>query len=200
MFRAVTGTLILQHTIVDTYYFLNQKELEYEGRRYKTDKDGCILPVQIKKNAHHNEDSFDASNIYPSRVGEVTAVTTEDGKDDDGNPVTFTTLSIRQFPLILTTVIAVFQMKKATIIFQTGVLTGREFDIVQTDKDLTGYDHATRTFELVSLEEDGVTLPNENLKPAIGDKYAVFNIKLPQATYKMMQPRRARHGKCLKKQ
>ena len=67
------------------------------------------------------------------------------------------------------------------MIFQTGVLTGREFDIVQTDTDLTGYDHATRTFELVPLEEDGVTLPNENLKPAIGDKYAIFNIKLPQA-------------------
>lgn len=157
------------------------KELEYEGRRYKTDKDGMYITRADKEVAQYNEDSFDASNIYPSRVGEVTAVTTEDGKDDEGNPVTFYNIVDTTIPADLNYRDCRIPNEKATIIFQTGVLTGREFDIVQTDKDLTGYDHATRTFELVSLEEDGVTLPNENLKPAIGDKYAVFNIKLPQA-------------------
>lgn len=157
------------------------KELEYEGRRYKTDKDGMYITRADKEVAQYNEDSFDASNIYPSRVGEVTAVTTEDGKDDEGNPVTFYNIVDKTIPADLNYRDCRIPNEKATIIFQTGVLTGREFDIVQTDKDLTGYDHATRTFELVSLEEDGVTLPNENLKPAIGDKYAVFNIKLPQA-------------------
>ena len=157
------------------------KELEYEGRRYKTDKDGMYITRADKEIAQYNEDSFDASNIYPSRVGEVTAVTTEDGKDDAGNPVTFYNIVDTTIPADLNYRDCRIPNEKATIIFQTGVLTGREFDIVQTDKDLTGYDHATRTFELVSLEEDGVTLPNENLKPAIGDKYAVFNIKLPQA-------------------
>ena len=157
------------------------KELEYEGRRYKTDKDGMYITRADKEIAQYNEDSFDASNIYPSRVGEVTAVTTEDGKDDEGNPVTFYNIVDTTIPADLNYRDCRIPNEKATIIFQTGVLTGREFDIVQTDKDLTGYDHATRTFELVSLEEDGVTLPNENLKPAIGDKYAVFNIKLPQA-------------------
>lgn len=157
------------------------KELEYEGRRYKTDKDGMYITRADKEVAQYNEGSFDASNIYPSRVGEVTAVTTEDGKDDEGNPVTFYNIVDKTIPADLNYRDCRIPNEKATIIFQTGVLTGREFDIVQTDKDLTGYDHATRTFELVSLEEDGVTLPNENLKPAIGDKYAVFNIKLPQA-------------------
>lgn len=157
------------------------KELEYEGRRYKTDKDGMYITRADKEVAQYNEDSFDASNIYPSRVGEVTAVTTEDGKDDEGNPVTFYNIVDTTIPADLNYRDCRIPNEKATIIFQTGVLTGREFDIVQTDKDLTGYDHATRTFELVSLEEDGVTLPNENLKPDIGDKYAVFNIKLPQA-------------------
>lgn len=157
------------------------KELEYEGRRYKTDKDGMYITRADKEVAQYNEDSFDASNIYPSRVGEVTAVTTEDGKDDEGNPVTFYNIVDTTIPADLNYRDCRIPNEKATIIFQTGVLTGREFDIVQTDKDLTGYDHATRTFELVSLEEDGITLPNENLKPAIGDKYAVFNIKLPQA-------------------
>lgn len=134
-----------------------------------------------KEVSQYNEDSYDASNIYPSRVGEVTAVTTEEGKDDAGNPVTFYNIVDSTIPADLNYRDCRIAGEKATMIFQTGVLTGREFDIVQTDTDLTGYDHATRTFELVPLEEDGVTLPNENLKPAIGDKYAIFNIKLPQA-------------------
>ena len=157
------------------------KELEYEGRKYKTDKDGMYITRADKEVSQYNEDSYDASNIYPSRVGEVTAVTTEEGTDNEGNPVTFYNIVDTTIPADLNYRDCRIAGEKATMIFQTGVLTGREFDIVQTDTDLTGYDHATRTFELVPLEEDGVTLPNENLKPAIGDKYAIFNIKLPQA-------------------
>ena len=157
------------------------KELEYEGRKYKTDKDGMYITRADKEVSQYNEDSYDASNIYPSRVGEVTAVTTEEGTDNKGNPVTFYNIVDTTIPADLNYRDCRIAGEKATMIFQTGVLTGREFDIVQTDTDLTGYDHATRTFELVPLEEDGVTLPNENLKPAIGDKYAIFNIKLPQA-------------------
>lgn len=157
------------------------KELEYEGRKYKTDKDGMYITRADKEVSQYNEDSYDASNIYPSRVGEVTAVTTEEGTDNEGNPVTFYNIVDTTIPADLNYRDCRIAGEKATMIFQTGVLTGREFDIVQTDTDLTGYDHATRTFKLVPLEEDGVTLPNENLKPAIGDKYAIFNIKLPQA-------------------
>ena len=157
------------------------KELEYEGRKYKTDKDGMYITRADKEISQYNEDSYDASNIYPSRVGEVTAITTEPGKDDEGNPVTFYNIVDTTIPEDLNYRDCRIPNEKATLIFQTGVLTGREFDIVQTDKDLTGYNHATRTFEFVPLEEDGVTLPNENLKPSIGDKYAIFNIKLPQS-------------------
>ena len=157
------------------------KELEYEGRKYKTDKDGMYITRADKEVSQYDEDSYDASNIYPSRVGEVTAVTTEEGKDDAGNPVTFYNIVDSTIPADLNYRDCRIAREKATMIFQTGVLAEREFDIVQTDTDLTGYDHATRTFKLVPLEEDGVTLPNDNLKPAIGDKYAIFNIKLPQA-------------------
>ena len=157
------------------------KELEYEGRKYKTDKDGMYITRADKEVSQYNEDSYNASNIYPSRVGEVTALTTEEGKDDAGNPVTFYNIVDSTIPADLNYRDCRIAREKATMIFQTGVLAEREFDIVQTDADLTGYDHATRTFKLVPLEEDGVTLPNENLKPAIGDKYAIFNIKLPQA-------------------
>ena len=60
-----------------------------------------------------------------------------------------------------------------TVIFQTGRLAGREFDVK--------YVHDGRKFEIVSSEQDGMTLPNASLYPEVGDKYAVFNISLPAA-------------------
>ena len=60
-----------------------------------------------------------------------------------------------------------------TVIFQTGRLAGREFDVK--------YVHDGRKFEIVSSEQDGMTLPNASLYPEVGDKYAIFNISLPAA-------------------
>lgn len=69
--------------------------------------------------------------------------------------------------------------EKATITFQTGRLAGRTFDIAQ-DKDVLKYDHATKRFQLVSVEEDGMKLPEPKVfYPAVGDKYAVFGVRLP---------------------
>lgn len=157
------------------------QELEHEGHHYKTDEDGMYICRADKELASYNEDSYDASHIYPSRVGEVTAVTTEEGKDTEGNPATFYNITDTTIPDALNFRDCRLKGSKATIIFQSGKLTGREFDIIQTDTDLTGYDHDTRTFQLVPLQEDGMNLPNEQMCPTIGDKYAVFNIKLPDA-------------------
>lgn len=157
------------------------QELEHEGHHYKTDEDGMYICRADKELASYNEDSYDASHNYPSRVGEVTAVTTEEGKDTEGNLATFYNITDATIPDALNFCDCRLKGSKATIIFQSGKLTGREFDIVQTDTDLTGYDHDTRTFQLVPLQEDGMNLPNEQMCPAIGDKYAVFNIKLPDA-------------------
>ena len=69
--------------------------------------------------------------------------------------------------------------EKATITFQTGRLAGRSFDLSQ-DADMLKYDHATKRFQLVSIEEDGLTLPEPTaFYPAVGDKYAVFGVRLP---------------------
>lgn len=156
-------------------------ELEYEGHRYKTDEDGMYICRADRELSSYNEDGYDAGHIYPSRVGEVTAVTTEESTDTDGNPVTFYNIIDTTIPDALNYRDCRLKGNKATIIFQSGKLTGREFDIVQSDSDLTGYDHETRTFQLVSLQADGMDLPNNLMCPAVGDKYAIFNIKLPDA-------------------
>lgn len=165
----------------DTLLLPKLQELTYEGRRYKTDEYGMSITRAEKAPTNIEEDGYDASNIYPMREGTVTKVETETGKDTDGNPVTFYNIIDVTIPEALNFRDCRIPGEKATIIFQTGKLTGREFDIMQTDKDLTGYIHATRCFKLVSLTEGKMTLPNETLCPEIGDKYAVFHISLPDA-------------------
>ena len=151
------------------------QELEYEGRRYKTDKDGMFITRADRALANNNEDSLDCSHIYPSRVGTVSEVVVVDAEK-------------HLYDIIDNTIPEDLDYSKcripgetATIIFQSGVMTGEEFDLEQTSDALTGYDHAARRFKLVPVEKEGGTIPNPNRCPAVGDTYAVFNISLPQA-------------------
>ena len=58
------------------------QELEYEGRRYKTDEDGMYITRADRELPNHNEDSYDASDIYPSRVGTVSEVIAVDAANN----------------------------------------------------------------------------------------------------------------------
>lgn len=149
------------------------QELEYQGRRYKTDKDGMYVTRADRPLSSYNEDSYDASDIYPSRVGTVSKTDTEPGEDTDGNDVTFYNFYDSSIPDNLNFEDCLIAGQTMTVIFQTGRLAGREFDVK--------YVHDGRKFEIVSSEQDGMTLPNASLYPEVGDKYAVFNISLPAA-------------------
>lgn len=149
------------------------QELEYQGRRYKTDKDGMYVTRTDRPLSSYNEDSYDASDIYPSRVGTVSETDTEPGEDTDGNDVTFYNFYDSSVPANLNFEDCLIAGQTMTVIFQTGRLAGREFDVK--------YVHDGRKFEIVSSEQDGMTLPNASLYPEVGDKYAVFNISLPAA-------------------
>ena len=149
------------------------QELEYQGRRYKTDKDGMYVTRADRPLSSYNEDSYDASDIYPSRVGTVSETDTEPGEDTDGNDVTFYNFYDSSVPANLNFEDCLIAGQTMTVIFQTGRLAGHEFDVK--------YVHDGRKFEIVSSEQDGMTLPNASLYPEVGDKYAVFNISLPAA-------------------
>ena len=145
------------------------RTLAYEGRTYVVSADGQSLSVSGLSTDGRKEDSFDGTNIYPQRVGVVSSVVvTPNGNYDivdKDNPVDYSQYRIAG--------------EKATITFQTGRLAGRTFDIAQ-DKDVLKYDHATKRFQLVSVEEDGMKLPEPKVfYPAVGDKYDVFGVRLP---------------------
>ena len=151
------------------------QELEYEGRRYRSDKDGMFITRADRPLTNHNEDSLDCTHIYPSRVGTVSEVITVDAENhlydiiDSSIPDNLDYSACR------------IPGETATIIFQSGVMTGEEFDIEQTSEEMTGYIHAERRFKLVPVEKEGGKIPNPNRCPAVGDRYAVFNISLPPA-------------------
>ena len=60
-----------------------------------------------------------------------------------------------------------------TVIFQSGMLAGKEFEVK--------YIHKERKFLITPQEIDGQIMPNDIYKPNLGDKYAVFGIQLPDA-------------------
>lgn len=140
--------------------------LVYEGRTYQSDAEGYSIERIDKVSDAVKEDSLDCSEIYPSREGTVSAVECIDaGKNfyDSSIPAD---LNFNDY---------VIEGETATIIFQKGMLAGddKQFEFK--------YNHSERRFELVPQEIDGVTMPNETFKPAVGDTYAVFGIMLPDA-------------------
>lgn len=139
----------------------------YEGRVYITDSDGLYIKRGDKALTHGNEDSLDLTNIYPSRVGAISGVNVVDASKN------FYDIIDSSIPGALDYEACLIDGEKMTIIFQTGMLTSREFEVK--------YIHADRRFEIVPAEIDGQTMPGGVFLPAIGDKYAVFGIQLPDA-------------------
>lgn len=143
--------------------------LVYEGRTYQSDAEGYSIERIDKVSDAVKEDSLDCSEIYPSRVGTVSAVECIDaGKN-------FYDIIDNSIPAELNFNDYVIEGETATIIFQKGMLAGddKQFEFK--------YNHSERRFELVPQEIDGVTMPNETFSPAVGDTYAIFGIMLPDS-------------------
>lgn len=147
------------------------------SRLYITDEDGLSIRRYDKQLASLAEDSLDCSSISPKRVGEVSKVITVDAKT---NFYDFTDTTI---PETLNFEDCLIEGETMTVIFQTGMLAGREFEVKYYHKAKTvrGVKKEARRFELVPQEIDGQTMPNETFKPSEGDKYAVFNCMMPDA-------------------
>lgn len=143
-----------------------------KARRYRTDEKGFAVQRADRPLSSKAEDSVDLTDIYPSRVGTVAEVITADEKKhfyDFTDPTIPETLDFEQ---------CLIAGEKMTVIFQSGMLSGREFEVK--------YAHAAsgkkaRRFEIVPQEIDGQTMPGGAFVPRSGDKYAVFHCMLPQA-------------------
>ena len=145
-----------------------------KARIYKTDADGTCVMRADKELTTAKEDSLDCTAIYPSRVGTVSAVIEVNKKNN------FFDFVDKDIPEELNLEDCLIAGESMTVIFQTGMLTGKEFEVkyIHEAKDKK----EARRFEIVPQEIDGITMPEPEVwRPKVGDTYAVFGMQLPKA-------------------
>lgn len=113
------------------------------------------------------------SEIYPKRIGTVTAI-------DPNDPNRFTDADI-DFDLNAYDAYGTLVLMNgipAKVIFQTGQLAGYRLELIEAG----GFNSATKTFYLnKNKDERDLEIPSEMLRPAVGDKYILEDIMMPEA-------------------
>ena len=102
------------------------------------------------------------NDIYPHRTGTISSVDGADITKFTDNGMDF---NLNDFLLPGIT---------AKLHFNSGNLGGYEFEVYS-------YNNATKEFTIIKFtDEQGYDMPNATLKPAIGDKYVLLDIEMPQ--------------------
>lgn len=132
------------------------------------------------------EVSIDLTDIYPYREGVVSSVEFVQEKSE-GTPACYFKDANLNFDVSKYFI----NGEVMVIVFQSGILAGKEFKIVtDSNGNMEGngfwWDESTTTgkFKLLTEVFDGVEMPNNSTDypfyPKAGDKYALFKIALPQ--------------------
>ena len=150
-------------------------------RTYVTDADGYSITRQGDTGMAGQDDSLECSEIYPHRDEKILKVIIADADKNWYDVVTDApeSLDYSQYGI---------GGETPTIVFQDGMLAGREFDL-ETDDDgniicekyykdniFVGW-----KFQIVPAEIDGMTMPGGVFVPEENDVFRVFGIALPQA-------------------
>ena len=143
------------------------------ARTYVVDDLGYSIRRSDKELTSLAEDSLDCTDIYPKRIGKVTSVVVEDA---DNN---FYDIVDNTIPNTLNYEECLIEGETMTIIFQSGMLAGREFEVKYYHNAEKG--KAARRFEIVPAEIDGQTMPNATFAPQTTDTYVVFKCRMPDA-------------------
>lgn len=107
-------------------------------------------------------------HIYPRRIGTITELRSVDRTEDENNPfiVYFFKDSGLEFKLDY-----ILPGETLMITFESGWLQGRDFELA--------YDEKTHEFEIINdTSIQDMTIPNEVLKPRIGDEYVIYNFDI----------------------
>ncbi len=132
-----------------------------------------------------DEDAMEYEKIFPKRTGEVTSlcydivdgILTLDVNSFIDNTMDFNLTETDQSGNTKYLIEGV----TAKITFVSGKLAGQQLELSAQD----GYDHATKRFRLIPYtDERGLTIPtadNEAFRIAVGDKYKITDIVLPQS-------------------
>ena len=133
---------------------------------------------------HYEQEAF--SGIYPRRVGVVSSVRSEEVQDTDGNPYTIYHFKDDGLTFDPNDYEIGNQVKRVS--FQEG----SELSGLGTDNDHyfeVNYDSQTREFEIITIwpYDDDRQLPGGTLVPKPGDRYILWNIRMPDEYYTLAE-------------
>lgn len=149
-----------------------------KARTYIADDKGYSISRADKEISNHSEDSLDCTEIYPTKEETIESVIEVDKEKHFYDILFSSTVDYGQY---------LIEGEKATIVFQTGMLAGKEFDIA-TDEDgnlVCKKEGDYWRMEIVPQAIDGITMPDpeSGYMPNANnekDKFRVFNIQLPE--------------------
>jgi hypothetical protein len=165
---------VLQSIAYDGEHFEDETGyIAANARHYITDDLGLSIRREDKELTSLAEDSLDCSEIYPKRVGTISEVVVESEENN------FYDIVDSAIPSSLNYEDYLIEGETMTVIFQSGMLAGKEFEVKYIHEAKDG--KKARRFEIVPQEIDGQTMPNATFAPKAGDTYAVFHCMLPDA-------------------
>lgn len=123
---------------------------------------------------HHYEEAAFA-DIYPRRIGTVSEVRESSVKDNEGKPFKIYWFKDKDLPFNPNKYELAGLVKH--VVFQSGELNGRDFEV--------NYHTEEREFEIITTwpYNDDMQLPGGLLIPKPGDKYILWNIRMPDEYY-----------------
>lgn len=150
--------------------------------RSKYGSDNLRLPAPLKyleNNTQYGiverEVIFD--DIYPQRIGTVSGVRSVERETEDGK---ITVYYIKDSGLDFNPNDYEIAGLVKHIHFETGELSGFDFE--------ANYDASTEEFELINqYPDDGTQIPGGVLVPGNGDKYILYNIRMPDEYYPLAE-------------
>lgn len=157
-----------ENLITSLYVFGSDRNIEasYGQKRLRLPFPGTNPRSVVEKNVLEYgliEGVIFFNDIYPRRTGTITTVS------NNGTTWKFRDSSMN-FDLNSQLI-----TESAKITFNSGPLSGQEFEIVS-------YNNTLKEFEIAAFTDDqDLTLPNTSIQPTTGNEYVLHNIKMPSS-------------------
>lgn len=135
---------------------------------------------------HYEADAF--ADIYPKRIGTVTGVRSEQVTGEDGNP--YKIYYFRDDSMGFDPNDYEIGEKVKRVSFQEGSeLAGLGDEENGTYYFEVNFNSDTREFEIITIwpYDDDTQLPNDTLIPKVGNKYILWNIRMPDEYYPLAE-------------
>lgn len=162
---------------------------KYGHSRLQLPGSAKYVDVNVEKygiHHHYEKDAF--AGIYPRRVGTVTSVRSGQATGEDGTA--FTIYYFRDDTLNFDPNDYELGGKVKRVSFQEGSeLAGLGEEEDGTYYFEVNFDSDTREFEIITIwpYDDDTQLPGGNLIPKAGDKYILWNIRMPDEYYALAE-------------